>query len=184
VRLSIVLLLNLAALLPLTAQTGVTPDWDVRTSMGALAKDISKLEPVVQLIKPKQWLLEGAPQTYVKQFESVQNSLKYLVQGAQQLEQEPARLTTAIDVLFRMQKMEVLLGSLKDGVRRYQSPDLADRLAAMLGKNNNHAERLREHITDLAMTREQEFQVVDTEAQRCRSALVQPEPKREKGSRK
>jgi hypothetical protein len=41
----------------------------------------------------------------------------------------------------------------------------------MVGNSNNR-EKLRMHIVDLAAVREQEFQVVDQEAQRCRSAIL------------
>jgi hypothetical protein len=53
-----------------------------------------------------------------------------------------------------------------------------------MGENSNNLDRLRHYLQDLAAQKEQEFQIADREAQRCRSVLLnQPAPKERKPSR-
>ncbi len=83
----------------------------------------------------------------------------------------------ALDVYFRAQSLETGIDSLIDGVRKYQNPAVGDLLASVLGENSSNRDKLRQYITDLAANNEQEFQVVDKEAQRCRGILNrQPAP--------
>ena len=55
---------------------------------------------------------------------------------------------------------------------------MGDLLIGVLAENSSNRDKLRQYITDLAVTKEQEFQIVDKEAQRCRGVLShQPAPK-------
>lgn len=150
---------------------GVAPEWDVRSNMAALTADIGKLQPLLAEMQPRDWVNKGAPAAYVKQHESAAASMQHLAAATGKLAAEPDRLTAALDAFFRMEKMELLLASLKEGARRYQSPALADRVTAAIAANSVHRDRLRQHVAELAATREQEFEIVDREAQRCRGVL-------------
>jgi hypothetical protein len=80
--------------------------------------------------------------------------------------------------------MESTLGSLVEGIRKYQNPALADLTQSVMAENSNNLDRLRHYLQDLAAQKEQEFQIADREAQRCRSVLLnQPAPKERKPSR-
>jgi hypothetical protein len=153
------------------AATGVSPEWDVKANMSTFAADVRRIEPVLRQVKPAEWVEKGAPKAYVRQLQSSQNSLQNLVASTNSLAQDPNRLSVALETFFRMEKMELLLGSLREGVRKYQSADIADQLTVLLASNSVHRDRLRQHLTDLATVREEEFKVVDEEAQRCRSNL-------------
>jgi hypothetical protein len=48
---------------------------------------------------------------------------------------------------------------------------VGDLLMGVLGENANNRDKLRQYITDLAADKEEEFQVVDKEAQRCRGQV-------------
>jgi hypothetical protein len=50
---------------------------------------------------------------------------------------------------------------------------VGDLLIGVLGENSANRDKLRQYVTDLAATQEQEFEIVDKEAQRCRGALGQ-----------
>jgi hypothetical protein len=67
---------------------------------------------------------------------------------------------------------------LVDGVRRYQNPAVGDLLVSVVSANSANRDQLRQYITDLAQTKEEEFQVVDREAQRCRGTLMRQPPAR------
>src|SRR5262249_18356248 len=87
------------------------------------------------------------------------------------LGKQPEKLTVALDTYFRMQSLEMRLNSLVDGVRNYQNPAVGDLLIGVLAENSTNRDKLRQYITDLARTKEKEFEVADKEAQRCRGMI-------------
>lgn len=151
---------------------GLSPDWDIRQDMTALAGQVRQLKTMMDKVKPEEWVAKGAPSAYVKQMATLQSGMQYLISSAEQVAHDPQRLTTALDAYFRMESVEVLVNSLREGLRKYQSPDLANLISEVMVGNSNNREKLRMHIVDLAAMREQEFQVIDQEAQRCRSAIL------------
>ncbi len=167
-----------SVLLAQKPNSGVSPEWDIRQDMSALAGQIRQLQPMVNQIKPETWISQGAPSAYVKQMASLQDGMQYLLGSCEKLAKEPERLTAALDTYFRIQYVETLLDSLRVGVRRYQSPDLAEILNGLMTASSNNKEKLRAHILDLASVREQEMSVMDQEAQRCRGVLsrIPPDP--------
>jgi hypothetical protein len=150
---------------------GTSPEWDVRANMAALATEVQRLEPLLKQVKPAEWVQRGGPEAYIRQLKSSQASVQILVAATSALAKDPDRLPTAFNAYFQMERMEMLVGSLKEGVRRYQSAEIANELTTMLGASSVHRDRLRQHITDLAAAREQDFRIADDEAQRCRSSL-------------
>ena len=97
---------------------------------------------------------------------------------AQSLRKQPEKLTLALETLFRLQAVESQVNSLVDGVRRYQNPAVGDLLVSVVSANSANRDQLRQYVTDLAQTKEQEFQIVDQEAQRCRGTLMRQPPAR------
>ena len=164
---------------------GVSSEWDVRKLLESLDLQAQHLKPIIDQVKPENWLAHGAPDTYVTQGRAAQAELKYLLSSSELLSRQPERLTLALDTYFRMQAMESTFGSLIEGVRKYQNPALADLMQAMVAENSTNRDKLRQYIVDLAGQKEQEFKVADREAQRCREVLVQqPQQKERKPARK
>ncbi len=159
------------ALLPAQNQTGVSAEWDISKTVAAMSDQATRLKPILDQLRPQEWVAKGAPDTYIAQWTGVQNELGYLVNSAKALEKQPERLTLALDTYFRLQSVESRLNSLADGVRNYQNPAVGDLLMGVLAENSANRDKLRQYITDLAATKEQEFQIVDKEAQRCRATL-------------
>jgi hypothetical protein len=150
---------------------GIAPEWDVKANMASLINDVKRFEPLLQKVKVTEWVERGAPEAYIRQLKSSQATVLNVIAATAALAREPDRLTVAFDAFFHMEKMEMLLGSLKEGVRRYQSAEVANELTTVLAANSVHRDRLRLHLTELAAVREQEFKIMDEEAQRCRSSL-------------
>jgi hypothetical protein len=73
--------------------------------------------------------------------------------------------------------VEWRLQSLSEGARKYQSAAAGDQLAEAMGAHATKRDQLRQYITDLAVQNEQEFAVVEREAQRCRDQQNQPAPR-------
>ncbi len=151
---------------------GVTADWDVSPAMDALAAQAKRLKPILDQLTPQEWVQKGAPDTYVQQWKRAQDELGYLVNSAAATSKEPERLPLALDTYFRLQSLEARLNSLAEGVRNYQNPAVSDLLLGVLAENSSNRDKLRQYITDLAATKEQEFKIVDQEAQRCRGQLT------------
>lgn len=150
---------------------GVSAPWDVTQTVLALAGQTARLKPLLDQVTPREWLNKGAPEAYVAQLQSAQRELADVQRVAQSLEKQPDRLTLALDTYFRLQSLETRLNSLVEGVRRYQNPAVGDLLTGVLGESASNRDKLRDYISDLANQKEQEFTVVDREAQRCRTSL-------------
>jgi hypothetical protein len=158
----------LAIALPGQTPPSVAASWDVSRSVVELAAQVAQLKPLVAGLTPESWVQKGAPDAYVAQWQGAQQELGYLDQTTRTLEKQPEKLTAALDVYFRLQSVEWRLESLVEGARRYQNPAAGDQLAEALGASATKRDQLRQFITDLAAQNEQEFAVVDREAQRCR----------------
>jgi len=158
------------------AAPSVPAPWDVSKSVGELAAQVAQLKPVLAELSPQDWVEKGAPEAYVEQWQSARQELEYLDQTTRTLEQQPEKLTAALDVYFRLQGVEWRLESLSEGARKYQSLAAGDLLAAAVGEHATKRDQLREYITDLAAQNEQQLAVMDREAQRCREAQNQSRP--------
>jgi uncharacterized protein YdaU (DUF1376 family) len=150
------------------AAPSVAAPWDVSRSVTELAGQVAQLRPLLAQLTPQRWVEKGAPEAYVSQWQSAQQELGYLDQTTRALEKQPEKLTAALDVYFRLQGVEWRLESLSEGARKYQSSAAGDRLAEAVGAHATKRDQLRQYITDLAVQNEQEFNVVEREAQRCR----------------
>jgi hypothetical protein len=152
---------------------GVASEWDVRKLLERLDIQAQHLKPIMEQVKPETWIANGAPQTYQVQWNTARAELTYFLSSDEALARQPDRLTLALDTYFRMQAMESTLGSVLEGTRKYQSPDLAEQMQTVMSENSTNRDQLRQYMQDLAAQKEQEFKIADGEAQRCRAALVQ-----------
>ena len=153
-------------------EPSVAPTWDTSKIVAAFADQAGRLKPILDQLTPQAWVSQGAPQAFVSQWQNARKELEYVGQSAQSFENDPERLTLALDTYFRWQRLASDLGSLVEGVRHYQNPAVGDLLVSVLGENSSNRDLLQQHIADLAAQKEQEFAVVDQEAQRCRGQVT------------
>jgi hypothetical protein len=158
------------------APGGVSSEWDIRKLLESLDLETQHLKPIIDQVKPDGWPAKGAPSTYIAQWKSAEAELHYLLSSSEALSRQPDKLTLALDTYFRMQALESTVGSVMEGVRKYQNPALANLMQQALGENSANRDRLRQYVQDLATEKEQELQVADREAQRCRDKLVRQPP--------
>jgi hypothetical protein len=163
--------------LPGRAQ-GVSAPWDISQTLTSLAEQSKRLTPILEQLTPGNWEAKGAPAAYTAQWRNARSEVGYLLGAAEAMKKQPEKLTLALETLFRLQSVEAQVNSLIDGVRRYQNPAVGDLLVSVVSANSANRDQLRQYITDLAQTKEQEFQVVDREAQRCRDSLMRQPPAR------
>ncbi len=168
-----VCLFSIAFVLPFSALAqGVSAPWDASQAAITLAEQVEKLLPVLQQITPQQWQSKGAPSAYSAQLQSVRNEIGYVGNAARSLAKQPEKLTLALETYFRLQAVETQVSSLVEGTRKYQNPAVGDLLFSVLAANYANRDQLRQYITDLAGTKEEEFKIADQEAQRCRNTLT------------
>jgi hypothetical protein len=152
-------------------QAGYSAPWDVKQLMDALVKEAQRLKPIVQQADPRKWKDTSSAANYRSQWASAQNLIQYFTGAADNLSKQPEKLPLALETYFRMEAMETNLASLADGIRRHDNPAVADLLQGVMTENSNNREKLKQYLTDLATAKEQEFQIADREAQRCRGAV-------------
>lgn len=163
---------------------GFTPEWDIRAVLKEIAAHAQRLVPVLDKVDPGAWVSQGAPDTYVAQWKSSRAQSQALAGDALELSRNPENLSAALKTFFRMQSLEFSVRSLADGVRRYQNPAVAELLTGVAGENGANRERFQRYIVHLAAQREEEYRIMDHEAQRCRGILTRlPAPARKTGNK-
>ncbi len=165
-----------AAALSAQANAGVTPEWETRKLIDGLVANANKLEPLLNEINPANWREPGAPDAYQSQWRSVHNSLAGFKYSSTQLAKDPTKLSVALETLFRLDSVNVFLGSLATGVRRYHNPALADLVLGVADENSANRENLKQYTIELAASKEGELKVMESEAQRCLAMIVQQPP--------
>ena len=151
---------------------GLEPDWDIGVILQEMSAHAGRLLPVLDQIDVKAWFEKGASETYAAQLQSSKDQAKAFADGARDLARNPEKLSASLELLFRVQGLETMLGSLEEGVRKYQDPAVAQKLASLEAENGANRDRFQKYIVNLAAEREQQFQVMDREAQRCRGILT------------
>jgi hypothetical protein len=137
----------------------------------------ARLQPMVEGIHAAEWVIKGAPDAYVAQQKSTLEQLAAVQADMSALAQHPEQMTDTMKALFRVQALHRLLGTLLGGVRRYQNPAVADLIDSVAAEDQSDLDRVEQHLVDLATLTEQQLQVMDAEAQRCRGILLkQPAP--------
>ncbi len=150
------------------SSSGVAASWVTAENIATFADHANRMKPLLERLDPQQWVAEGAPDVYVGQHQNVLRELAYLTDAAELFQRQPERLTAALDTYFRFESLEWRMESLIEGVRRYENPAIGDLILAELKSNSANRDQLRQYITELASQKEDEFRVVDNEAQRCR----------------
>jgi hypothetical protein len=171
------LILLCAALPVMSQQAGLAPDWEARRDIPALPAKVEKLLPVLEQLRPEEWVAKGASDAYVAQWKSVQAEVGYLRETVGRLSQSPDRMTLALEALFRLQAIDTRLGNLVEAIRKYQNPALADLLQSLADGNSSVRVGLQQYVQEVAAQREAEWKVMESEAQRCRTQLTAPPPR-------
>lgn len=148
------------------------PNWELKPHADKLGKDVARLRPLYERLNPGQWLSNGAPQEYQKQWADFLNQIGYVQNVAARLAQQPDRLSLAVETLVRLDTMMQNGVSIAQAVRRYQNPAIAEVLEGELSAAGAERDWLRKLVSDLSLTREQELDAAQREAQRCRTQIM------------
>jgi len=152
---------------------GLEADWDIAPILQQLSAYAGRLTPALDRLDPGEWASKGASETYLRQLQSSKEQARALADQAKGLMRNPQKLSACLEVLFRIQGLDVMLASLVEGARRYQSPSEAAQLEALAVQDGVYRDRLQGYIVNLAVEREHDLDVMDREAQRCRGLVTQ-----------
>ena len=151
---------------------GVEPDWDIRPVLKEIAAHAHRLTELLDQIDPQVMAKKGAPDTYTAQLKESRVQAEAIATEALTLANSPEKVSADLQTFFRMDSLDRMLASLAEGIRKYQNPALADLLSSRVAENSANRDRFQHYIQDLAAEHEQEYQVMDREAQRCRGVLA------------
>jgi hypothetical protein len=156
---------------------GLETAWEIAPVLQEIAAHAARLLPQLDKVNAQGWVEKGASDTYLAQLQSCKEQARALAAGAKALADNPERLPAVLEVLFRIQGLDTMLVSLEEGLRKYQGPAAAQQLAGLAAENGAGRDRLQRYVVNLAAEREQELQVMDKEAQRCRGIVTQAPPR-------
>jgi hypothetical protein len=153
---------------------GLETDWDIAAVLQEIGRHADRLLPALDRIDARAWVDQGASETYAEQLQMCKDQTRTMAEAARDLAHNPEQLGPSIDLFIRVQSLDVMLLSLQEGIRKYQTAADAQALAALEAQNSANRERFQRYIVNLANTREQELKVMDKEAQRCRGLVTAP----------
>ena len=158
--------------------------WDIAVVLTEISANADRTLPALERIDAKAWVAKGASETYEAQLDSSKQQVRAAAEEARALARNPERLSASLALFFRLEGLETMLNSIGEGTRKYQGPQLAQALAQVHAEGGANRERFRQYIVNLAAEREQQFDVMDREAQRCRATLMAPTPPKSTGRKK
>ena len=163
---------------------GLEPAWDIAVVLQEIGAHAGRLLPVLDQLDVPSWVAKGASETVLEQLKSSKQQTQAVADEAAALARNPDRLSGALQLFFRMEGLENMIGSLQEGARKYQGVAMSQSLTALFAEGGANRERLRGYIVNLAAEREHQFEVMDREAQRCRGTLMAPAPTKSSGRKK
>ena len=155
-----------------TPPAGLESEWSIQKVLAALQADSRRLKPLVDQADPTTWRYSDSNNSYIAQWQTAEKEIAYLNGATENLARQPEKLTLAMEAYFRLQALESTVSSLADGLRTHSNPAVADLLKGALAENSINRERLKQYLMELASQKEQEYQIMDREAQRCRGMLT------------
>jgi hypothetical protein len=150
----------------------VPPEWELRQNLETVERNAGELESALLEVNPELWFGDGPKESYQTQLQAIRDEISYARRAAQALAARPERLTLVLETYLRLQSVGEMLNSLTEGVRRYQSEPVADRLRAKWSEGAPGRDKLREYMVSLAGEYESQAEVMAEEAQRCRELLI------------
>jgi prophage DNA circulation protein len=146
-------------------------DQEIVMALNGISQHAARLEPMLQQVRPEEWIAKGASETYKAQLSTTLQGIGAIQSDMSALAEHPDRMSDGMKALFRVEAVHHVLDSLMGGLRKYQNPALADLIQSVAAEDSADLENLQQYLLQLAVDKEDQFRVVDQEAQRCRAML-------------
>lgn len=163
---------------------GLETPWDIAPVLLALSEHSTRLLAALNRFDANAWLEKGASPTYAEQLQSCKEQVKAVADTSKALARNPEQLAASLELLIRMEALDPMFASVEEVIRKYQDPARAQDLASLIAENGANRDRFQQYLVSLAADREHALQVMDKEAQRCRSLLALPAPAAPKTGKK
>jgi hypothetical protein len=160
-------------------------DDEIAMTFAKISERAARLEPMLGQLHPADWVTKGAADAYIAQWNTTLSQFRAVQADMAGLSQHPGHISDTMKSLFRLQSIHPMLDSLMGGTRKYQNPALADLIESVSSENTADIEKVERYLVQITNDQEQQFAVMDHEAQRCRATLSrQPAPAARNGTRK
>lgn len=156
------------------AGAGLETPWEIAPVLNAIGDHSTRLLAALDRFDANSWVEKGASPTYAEQLKSCKEQVKAVADNSKALARNPEQLAASLELLIRMQGVDALLGSVEEAIRKYQDPARAQDLIVLEAENGANRDRFQQYLVSLAADREHALQVMDKEAQRCRSQIAVP----------
>jgi hypothetical protein len=155
---------------------GIPAEWSVRQQLVDLKTKFEAIPPELSKVDLNRWKNDGVAVAYLTQFESIQVQLNSLALAIEDLSRTPEKLSVALEIFLRFDSLDSMQRSVMEAVRKYEQAELADAIEAKFVESAPARNNFRTYLLDLASSRDREFDVLLTEAQRCRVDKNAPAP--------
>ena len=155
---------------------GIPAEWNVRQQLEDLKTRFAAISPELDKIDLNNWRSRGVAVAYLSQFESIQAQIKSLTLALEDLRQTPEKLSIALEIFLRFDSLDSMQRSVMEAVRKFETPEIGDRIEARFVESAPARDRFRNYLLDLASLRDRENEVLLKEAQRCRVEKNSPAP--------
>ncbi len=100
---SVLAMFSLALAAPAQQQQQLMTDPQIIGIFTGIAQHAARMEPMLQQLRPNEWVAKGAPDTYVMQWNSQIEQLHAIQSDMLALGQHPDQITECMKALFRVQ---------------------------------------------------------------------------------
>jgi len=169
---------------PAQTPAGLETTWEIAPVLLAIGDHSARLLAALDRFDANVWLDKGASPTYAEQLQSCKEQVKAVADTSKALARNPEQLSASLELLIRMQGIDTLFASVEEAVRKYQDPARADELVILAAADGANRDRFQQYLISFAADREHALQVMDKEAQRCRSLLAMPASTPKTGKKK
>ena len=149
--------------------------WEIAPAIQEIGAQYGRLLRALDRADVRSWIDQGASETYLEQLQSIREQTRAVQEECQSVARNPERLASGLALLFRLDDLDVLLLSLEQGMRKYQSSRDAEALAGLQAQGAVSRSRFKRYLAQLAADEEQRLRVMDEEAQRCRAIVTAPQ---------
>lgn len=163
-------------LLLLVCAQSIPSEWSVREQLDDLKAKFESIPPALAKVDLDRWRNQGVAVAYLSQYESINVQLRSLTLAIADLRQTPEKLSVALEIFLRFDALDNMQRAVMEAIRKYETPEVADSIEARFVESAPARNRFLNYLLDLASQRDREFEVLLSEAQRCRIDRNVPTP--------
>lgn len=154
---------------------GVPAEWNVRQQLDELKAKFEAIPPQLAKVDLNRWKEQGVAVAYLSQYEGMVSQLKSLSLAIGELRQTPEKLAVALEIFLRFDALDSMQRSLMEAVRKYEPEGTVAAIEESFVASAPGRNQFRSYLLDLASLRDKEYEVLQTEAQRCRVERNMPQ---------